>query len=61
MFLNADMDMALKTLIELLPNKDDRIEAFEIANSIATADLIVDELEENMLDRIKDVLGPWEK
>lgn len=56
MFINKDLNLALATLIHLLPNKDDRIEAFEIANSIANADLVLDEQEEAMLEKIKNAL-----
>ena len=54
--LNRDLDMALETLVDLLPNQEERIEAFEIANSIAASDLILEEAEEKMLQRIKLIL-----
>lgn len=53
LFLRRDEEMALGTLIHLLPNKEDRVEAFEIANSIATADLDLDSFEEEMLGKLK--------
>ncbi len=56
MFLSKDEDLALETLLHLLPNKDDRIEAYEIANTIATGDLVLDEQEEVLLERIKRAL-----
>jgi pimeloyl-ACP methyl ester carboxylesterase len=55
-FLSYDQDEAIKSLIKLLPRKDDRIEAFEIANSIATADMKLDSAEEALLDNIKKTL-----
>jgi tellurite resistance protein len=55
--LEKDPALALKTLTALLPEKDDRIEAFEIANSIASADLELDAPEQELLSEIKDILG----
>jgi pimeloyl-ACP methyl ester carboxylesterase len=55
-FLAHDQDEAIKSLIKLLPRKDDRLEAFEIANSIATADMELDPKEEALLDKIKKTL-----
>ena len=46
----------ISTLIHLLPGKAKRQEAFEIANSIATADLHVDEQKQELLDTIRKVL-----
>jgi len=54
--LEHDLDAALESLTGLLPTKDDRLEALEIANSIATSDLILEETEEAILQRIKDSL-----
>ena len=51
-----DRESAIKTLPKLLPKKADRIEVFEIANSVATANLSIDEDEQAMLDHIKEVL-----
>ena len=50
------MKMALGALPKLLRAKNDRIEAFEIANSIAVADLDLDAAEENALEKIKMAL-----
>lgn len=55
--LETDMDMALNALPKLLPTPDDRIEAFEIANSIATADMLLAEEEEVLLEKIMKILG----
>ncbi len=55
-YLNRDLDMALETLADLLPNQEERIEAFEIANSIATSDLELEAAEEKVLQRIKAIL-----
>jgi len=55
-YLNRDLDMALETLAELMPNQEERIEAFEIANSIATSDLELEATEEKVLQRIKAIL-----
>jgi hypothetical protein len=54
--LEKDMDMALKTLVTLIPEKTDREEAFEIANSVATADMVLDDDESRLLESIKDIL-----
>lgn len=51
-----DRAEAIRTLTKLLPNKADRIEAFEIANSIATADMEVDEKEKALLADIQQAL-----
>jgi hypothetical protein len=55
-YLTRDIDMALKTLADLLPDSGNRIEAFEIASSIATSDMSLDVEEEKMLHRIKKIL-----
>jgi hypothetical protein len=39
-----------------LPQKADRIEAFEIANSIATADMEIDQKEKDLLAAIQRTL-----
>jgi tellurite resistance protein len=44
---------AIRTLTKLLPRKADRIEAFEIANSIATADMELDQKEQDLLAEIQ--------
>ena len=49
--------MAIRTLTYLLPEKEDRIEAFEIANSIATADMELDKAEIAVLNKIKKELA----
>ncbi|MDM8522502.1 DUF3141 domain-containing protein [Desulfococcaceae bacterium HSG8] len=54
--LDIDEERAINALPKLLPTPDDRIEAFEIANSIATADLDLVSEEEALLERIKGVL-----
>jgi pimeloyl-ACP methyl ester carboxylesterase len=54
--LNRNINMALETLADLLPHQDERIEAFEIANSIAASDLLLEAEEEKMLQRIKTIL-----
>jgi tellurite resistance protein len=51
-----DKDAAIDTLPKLLRLKADRAKAFDIANSIATADKKIDKREEELLDRIKSVL-----
>ncbi len=56
-YLNRDRDLALETLVDLLPNQEERIEAFEIANSIATSDLVLEQAEEKVLQRIKAILN----
>ena len=55
-FLAYDQDEAIKSMIKLLPGKDEREAAFEIANSIATADMELDVAEEELLDKIKKSL-----
>jgi hypothetical protein len=55
-YLDRDLDVALETLRDLLPNSKERVEAFEIANSIATSDLVLEVVEEKMLQRIKTIL-----
>jgi len=55
--LEKDPDLAIQTLATLLPKTNDRIEAFEIANSIASADLELDAPEQKVLLDIKHVLG----
>lgn len=54
--IEKDLDMALKTLITLIPEKADREEAFEIANSVATADMKLDADESRLLESIKGIL-----
>ena len=54
--LAYDQDEAIKSLIKLLPRKNDRLAAFEIANSIATADMELDPDEKMLLDKIKKTL-----
>jgi tellurite resistance protein len=51
-----DKDAAIDTLPKLLRLKADRAKAFDIANSIATADKKIDKREDELLDRIKSVL-----
>lgn len=51
-----DRAEALRTLSSLLPQKADRIEAFEIANSIATADMELDQKEKDLLADIQRTL-----
>lgn len=51
-----DRDKAINTLIKLLPRKESRLEAFEIANSIATADFHLDQAEKDILEKIRNVL-----
>jgi hypothetical protein len=51
-----DMEEAISTLPKLLPSESERIEAFEIANAIAMADLIIHENEQKLLDRIRAAL-----
>jgi hypothetical protein len=55
-FLEKDLTLALETLADLLPGEADRIEAFEIANSIATADWDLEDTEAEMLKRISMIL-----
>ena len=55
--LEKDPALALKTLATLLPGADDRIEALEIADSIASADLEMDAPEQKILAEIREVLG----
>jgi tellurite resistance protein len=47
---------AIRTLTQLLPKKADRVEAFEIANSIATADMELDQKEQDLLTEIQRTL-----
>ncbi len=54
--LDKDPELALKTLVALLPEKNDRVEAFEIAGSIAAADLELDAPEQKILSEIKTIL-----
>ena len=54
--LEKDPALALETLITLLPEQADRVEAFEIANSIASVDLEIDVPEQKVLSDIKDIL-----
>lgn len=56
MLIHTDKDMAIETLTHLLPTHDDRVEALEIATSIAAGDLDIDEKEKMLLDRLKEVL-----
>jgi tellurite resistance protein len=51
-----DLHQAIDALPALLPKKSDREEVFEIANSIAAANLQIDKQEQQLLDRIKAVL-----
>lgn len=55
--LEKDPALALKTLTRLLPGTDDRIEALEIAESIASADLELDAPEQKLLAEIRGILG----
>jgi len=55
-FLEHDQDVALETLTQLLPTQDERVEALEIANSIATSDLILEETEKEILHQIQQTL-----
>jgi len=56
-YLRHDFEMALEALTTLLPTSDDRIEAVEIANSIATADMDLDSAEQAVLGKIFRVLA----
>jgi hypothetical protein len=48
-----NQEEAIRTFTKLLPKKADRIEAFEIANSIATADMELDQKEQDLLAEIQ--------
>jgi tellurite resistance protein len=52
-----NQEEAIRTLTTPLPRKADRIEAFEIANSIATADMELDLKEQELLAEIKRTLN----
>ena len=56
--LAYDRDLALNTLADLLPEPDNRTVALEIAGSIATADLELDDDEQAILERIEEILRP---
>jgi tellurite resistance protein len=51
-----DKGEAVRSLSALLPQKSDRIEAFEIANSVATADMELDQKEKDLLAEIQRTL-----
>jgi tellurite resistance protein len=51
-----DKGEAVRSLSALLPQKSDRIEAFEIANSVATADMELDQKEKDLLSEIQRTL-----
>ena len=55
-YLHRDRAMAFETLADLLPEHEARLAAYEIANSIATADLELDADEEAVLQQIKTIL-----
>jgi tellurite resistance protein len=50
-----NQEEAIRTLTKLLPKKADRSEAFEIANSIATADMELDQKEQDLLAEIQRI------
>ncbi len=54
--LELDEKLAIEGLAKLLPTRQDRIEAFTIAEQIAVADEISDRREQAMLDRIGRIL-----
>ncbi len=55
--LQADENIAVAALAELLPETEDRVEAMEIAEEIAKADLVVVKEEIAVMERLKQVLG----
>ena len=55
-FLRRDEETALSSLACLIPEKKDRLDAFEIVISVATADSYLDEEERAMLLRIQRAL-----
>ena len=55
-FLSKNEDMAIEALPKLIPDKNGRIEAFEIANSVATGNMVLDEFETAMLEKIRKAL-----
>ncbi len=54
--IDHDKQGALKALPKFLSKKADRQRAFEIANSVAQADLEIDQREQETLDQIKSIL-----
>ncbi len=56
MFFNKNPDLALTTLIHLFPEADDRMKALEIAKEIANSDEIIDDLENEMVEKIRTAL-----
>ena len=54
--LDADRDMALSSLADLLRNRDDRIEALEIAKNIADTNFRSGHGETECLNRIEEIL-----
>jgi len=56
--LEKDQNQALNMLIYLLPEKQDRLKALDIAKHIATADLKLDNEEVILLNKVQNVLFP---
>jgi len=54
--LQTDEDRALKALPKLLPNQDQRIEAFDFAKQIAFSDSILADEEKVLLEKIRKIL-----
>ena len=54
--LDGNRDLALKTLASLLPTRDDRIEALEIAKNIADTNFLAGHGETTYLKRIEKIL-----
>jgi hypothetical protein len=55
-YLSKNKAMALAALADLLPSHEARVEAYEIANSIATSDLELETAELEVLQQIKTIL-----
>jgi hypothetical protein len=55
-YLSKNKAMALAALADLLPGHEARVEAYEIANSIATSDLELETAELDVLQQIKTIL-----
>lgn len=54
--IEKDPHLAIRSLVHLLPDKEDRIKAFEIASHIARADLMFFDEETSFLERIHELL-----
>ena len=58
--LEKDEETALQMLVELLPDDDDRLKAFEVAYNVMRSDLEFDDQEVALLDKVRVILFPPE-